>query len=153
MESIQTEVISELNSEDLMAICFLYEELMPDMSQRPENIALAAAKLFQMPGHYLIGARVNGRLAGTALAVLGQNLSMEGHPFLVIEDVVVSKEYRGRGIGKKMMSLIDQLAAEKQCWGCMLLSSPYRKGAHQFYRELGYTDPVVGFRKMYMNKK
>jgi GNAT superfamily N-acetyltransferase len=70
-------------------------------------------------------------------------------PFLVIEDVIVKDRNRGKGIGRKLMESLDEFAKNKNCAYAVLVSSAFRKGAHQFYEKAGFTDSVIGFRKVY----
>ncbi|NOW53756.1 GNAT superfamily N-acetyltransferase [Clostridium saccharobutylicum] len=74
---------------------------------------------------------------------------MLGSIFLVIEDVVVKEGLRGKGIGRKLMESLDEFAKTKECAYAILVSSDYRKNAHKFYENSGFTDSVRGFRKVY----
>ena len=71
------------------------------------------------------------------------------NPFLVVEDVIVRSDQRGKGVGRMLMEALDQFAQEKGCAYSFLVSSDFRTGAHSFYESMGYTDGVVGFRKIY----
>lgn len=76
-------------------------------------------------------------------------LGYEGKNFLVIEDVIVKREYRGLGIGSELMKCIDEFAIKSNCGYSILVSKAYRKKAHTFYEKSGFTEDVRGFKKYY----
>ena len=86
------------------------------------------------------------RCMGTVTAVLCYGLD---GTFMVVENVVVSKACRRKGVGKSLFEKIDELAEQNNCGYTILVSSDFRKKAHKFYEDMGYTDGVKGFRKVY----
>lgn len=91
-------------------------------------------------------AKDNNEIVGSALGICCMSLAV---PFLVIEDVIVKDGNRGKGIGRMLMESLDEFARNKNCAYAFLVSSAFRKGAHQFYEKVGFIDSVAGFRKMY----
>jgi GNAT superfamily N-acetyltransferase len=74
----------------------------------------------------------------------------ECKPFMVIENVIVSKRVRRQGIGKKLMHKIEEIAKERGCSYTIFVSGEERKEAHLFYEKLGFKEEnVVGYRKNY----
>lgn len=63
--------------------------------------------------------------------------------------VIVKDELRGKGVGRKLMESLDEIAKNRQCAYAILVSSAHRKAAHKFYENAGFIDSVVGFRKVY----
>ena len=59
------------------------------------------------------------------------NFSKVGH----IEDVVVNSEYRGKGVGKMIVSFLTDIAKERGCYKCTLDCGPDKK---PFYESCGY---------------
>lgn len=59
-------------------------------------------------------------------------------PFGVVENVVVTQAMRGRGIGRLLLSRVEQLAVANDCTKLMLLSSTSREAAHSFFRRCGF---------------
>lgn len=66
----------------------------------------------------------------------------------VIEDVVVDKKYRGKGIGRKLVELlIDE--AKKRGVNCVELTSRLeREIAHLMYEEIGFKKPETIFYRL-----
>ena len=59
--------------------------------------------------------------------------------------MVVAPAARGRGIGKQMMREAMRLAREAGAAKLMLSSNARRLQAHQFYRQLGFTEHGISF--------
>ena len=82
------------------------------------------------------------------MGIVCQDLVGACRPFLVIENVVVSSEFRRSGIGRLLMDSIEAVAREQNCYYIILVSGGQRKEAHRFYAALGYKDEAVeGYRK------
>lgn len=62
-----------------------------------------------------------------------------GQPTLWLEDIFVSEEMRGRGVGSALLSILARIALDKGCgrmeWTCLDWNEPSR----QFYFRLGAT--------------
>ena len=56
----------------------------------------------------------------------------------LIEDVAVSRELQGRGIGKQMMRFAIETCKKKSCYKVCLSSNLKRQNAHRFYEGLGF---------------
>ena len=64
-----------------------------------------------------------------------------------IDELVVDKEYRGKGIGSKLMEYITNIAGEKGCVIIELDSALNRNQAHRFYKQNGFKDRAFLFSK------
>lgn len=89
-------------------------------------------------------AREEDTLLGTVSGFCCQGLA---GTLLVIEDLIVSEDVRGSGIGTKLMTAIHEYGKSRGCGYAILVSSGFRKRAHHFYEKNGYTEDVRGFRK------
>ncbi len=61
--------------------------------------------------------------------------------------IVVSKDYSRAGVGRKLMYFLESIAFEAGCTKMELTSGSHRKGAHKFYKNLGYTEKPKRFLK------
>jgi ribosomal protein S18 acetylase RimI-like enzyme len=56
----------------------------------------------------------------------------------IIEDVVVSEQHRGKGIGRKLMELLLKEAKVRKLNDVLLVSSHHRTAAIALYKSLGF---------------
>lgn len=54
--------------------------------------------------------------------------------------IAVDESYRGQGIGKALLSSIENWTRDCGCCGVRLVSGFNRRGAHEFYLNCGYTN-------------
>lgn len=137
--------IRKMQRQDLPQIQRLYKELIPE-GVSIETLTRNYAIMRRRPNSYLVVAVRDGQVLGSAMGIVCMALDA---PFLVIENVVVDSDCRGKGIGTKMLEALDRFAADQNCQYALLVSSGFRKAAHCFYKAMGYTDDVRGFRKYY----
>lgn len=141
----QSYQIENMQKEDLPQISVLYEELIPEGISL-QQLEKQFEKIKQKQDYYLLVAKENKKVLGTAIGIVCQALDV---PFLVIENVVVDATCRNQGVGKKIFQELDNIATESNCQYAILVSSGFRKVAHKFYQSMGYEDDVRGFRKYY----
>lgn len=137
--------IQYMKKEDLGQIQHLYQQLLPEGISM-EVLERQYKATAERPGYYLLVAKREEKVVGTSIGILCQALDA---PFLVIENVVVDEACHRRGVGREIFAALDVIAEENNCQYAMLVSSSFRKSAHRFYEEMGYTEDVRGFRKYY----
>ncbi|GLX70290.1 GNAT family N-acetyltransferase [Paenibacillus glycanilyticus] len=138
--------LREANTQDLQDLSKLFEELM-EVPSNIEAMERTLAKITADPHYFLAAACDGDQVIGTAMGIECYDLVGQCHPFLLVENVVVSPNYRGQGIGKLLMQRLEQFAEERGCSYIIFVSSGYREKAHQFYRSLGYSSDNQGFKK------
>ncbi|MFJ1472738.1 GNAT family N-acetyltransferase [Capnocytophaga cynodegmi] len=57
-----------------------------------------------------------------------------------IEDVVVSSNYRQKGIGERLTQFLIEKAKELEVNMLLLYSNPKREAAHRLYKRMGFLD-------------
>ena len=141
-------VIEKLKLEDIQGLLELYKALTPFENSLEKSIEIYK-EILQDDQYLILVAKDNNEVIGSVFGVCCKSLAVGGNSFLVIEDVIVKDNLRGKGIGKKLINTLDEFAKEKYCVYAIIVSSDYRKEAHVFYENLGFIDGVRGFRKMY----
>jgi len=63
----------------------------------------------------------------------------EGSPAGVVEDLVVMPEYRGQGIGKKLLESVQKWAEERGAKRLQLLADQNNIPALEFYKKMNWT--------------
>ena len=138
--------IRTLQQKDLEQMSVLYEELLHGEKMTMEHMEKMFHKIRERKDIAVLVAADGDQCMGTVTAILCYGLD---GAFMVVENVVVSKACRRKGVGKSLFEKIDELAEEINCGYTILVSSDFRKKAHKFYEDMGYTDGVKGFRKVY----
>jgi GNAT superfamily N-acetyltransferase len=132
--------ISPAKSADVALILSLINELAEYEKLRHESIATEASidkALFgPAPRAEAVIARIDGEPAGFALFF--HNFStFVGKPGLYLEDLFVRPAYRGRAIGKSLLSYLAAVALERDCDRFQWQVLDWNKPSRDFYESLG----------------
>lgn len=132
--------IREARDDDLPAVLAQYAQ--PGFDDGPalplEDARQLLATFRQYPSYRLFVACHEGHVVGTYTLLVMHKLAHLGSPAAIVEDVVVSPQYQGMGIGKAMMAHAIRLAGEAGCYKLALSSNQKRVDAHAFYASLGF---------------
>jgi predicted N-acetyltransferase YhbS len=104
------------------------------------------ARISAVPGLELLVAEEGSEVIGSLVLFIAPNLSHNGLPWALVENVIVDQKYRRQGIGKLLMDYAIARAKKAHCYRIGLSSDKRRKDAHQFYRSLGFEASSHGFR-------
>src|SRR4030042_3716161 len=137
-------VIRTATENDLPRILELYQQLaIPPVDDRDEQDPVieshrqAFADIKSLPGCEVIVAEEDGQVIGTSMLMIVPNLSHSGKPWIIVENVVVDKNFRRTGAGKLLMEYIKRKAKETGCCKIQLMSDKRRtEEAHKFYRAI-----------------
>ncbi|XEC96615.1 GNAT family N-acetyltransferase [Paenibacillus tarimensis] len=99
------------------------------------------------PNYYVSVACKDEEVIGTAMGIVCPDLVGECQPYLLVENVVVSSTYQGKGIGKILMAALEEFAKKMKCSYIILASSENREQAHRFYESIGYLGNKRGYVK------
>jgi len=135
-------------SEDRKAIFTLLKELASEIYQMPEdeafklydelyNVIKEYNKRISKPSdrYRVYVLEVNGRIVGLASIIKGRG-------WLYIDDLVISKEYRGKGYGKALINYLEKVYRNE----CQYLEADTHERAVNFFRKLGFIE-LYRFRK------
>ncbi|WP_299147015.1 GNAT family N-acetyltransferase [uncultured Tateyamaria sp.] len=127
----------KLTSDDHDAALALYRTLVGD--QEIDTSKTRFATLLAHPGTALIGADHAGTLSAMLTLHILPNITQNGRPYALIENVVTARPVRGRGLGRAVMSAAIQRAWDADAYKIMLLTGQdsTTKG---FYTALGFLD-------------
>jgi len=87
----------------------------------------------------------NGKELGRATLFLMSN-DLHDTPFGLLEDVFVEEQYRGQGIGTKLVQQVIEEAKRRQCYKLLATSRYARPKVHELYERLGFEDHGKEFR-------
>ena len=75
-------------------------------------------------------------IARAYLYIMHNDLHRE--PFGLLEDVYVDENYRGSGLGTKLVARVITAAKEQNCYKLIACSRKSRPKVHQLYEKLGF---------------
>jgi GNAT superfamily N-acetyltransferase len=120
---------------DLLAELF---ELESDFHPQRDNQLRGLRMILADPAlGRLFVLRVDGKVAGMANALITISTA-EGGRVLLLEDVIVGKEYRGGGLGRRLVEHVMAWAREQGMTRITLLADRDNQAALDFYRKLGF---------------
>ena len=90
-------------------------------------------------------AQEEGKEIGRAFLVLGRN-DLHNQPFGLLEDVYVSEEVRGQGVGGELLQKVIATAKQEGCYKLIGTSRYSRPEVHEWYKRLGFEDHGREFR-------
>jgi GNAT superfamily N-acetyltransferase len=135
---------------DLPALLALYAQLHPADPPLPAPAALPIwAEIRAQRGRAILLAESGGAAAGTIDCTVLPNLTRGGRPFMLIENVVVARDHRRRGVGSALLDAAVALAQAAGCYKAQLLSRTDRTDAHSFYEARGFTPAAHGYRRYF----
>ena len=94
----------------------------------------------------LLVVEAQGRIVGSAALIIVPNMSRQGRPYAIIENIVIDTDARGAGYGGKLVRYAIEEARKAGCYKLSLTSNKRRPDAHRFYERLGFQATHEGYR-------
>jgi GNAT superfamily N-acetyltransferase len=120
------------------AIFTLVKQQNKDMTRKEFETLLAEMR---KQGYRCVGAYAQGALVGIMGFWIGYRFWC--HKYIDIDNVVVEKSLRSRGIGRKMLAWVEKEAKRQNCAMAVLDSYTTGHNAHRFYFREGYC--ILGY--------
>jgi len=140
--------IREAKESDLLTIRQLMLELIETMSDIEgidiKLIANNCRNLLSKANSYILVAEIGGVVVGfinftTRKTILHRGLSG------LIDELIVAKSYRGKGIGKQLLSGAIEKSRQLGCCEVEVSTEKTNIKAREFYRQCGFTERGVFF--------
>jgi glucosamine-phosphate N-acetyltransferase len=136
MEKNNNITIRKLQKEDLWNGFLTTLDSLRQASNIDKKIA---EKIFdrinQNPEHVIAVAVIDGTVVGSTTLLIETKFIHNGGKVGHIEDVVVNKEYQGKGIGEKIVKYVLKYARDEDCYKTILDCVDEVK---PFYEKLGF---------------
>lgn len=100
-------------------------------------------KINSNSNHFVYVAILDGRVVGSTTMIIEPKFIHDGGNVAHIEDVVVSRDYQGKGIGEMLIQSLLDLAKESNCYKTILDCSDEVK---PFYEKIGFKITSNGMR-------
>lgn len=138
--------IRPANCDDLKDLLPLLIELNPDDKQLSMDVAKTLLdKTHAIDGSTILIGLVNGKVASTCTVIVIPNLSRNGRPYALIENVVTAARFRKRGFGEAVIKHAIQHAWKHDCYKTMLMTGSKDPGTLKFYSRCGLSANKTGF--------
>ena len=137
-------IIREIEEEDLENGFLETLDFLRNASDLDKNKANEILKkIKQNPNHIIYVAIDNKKIVGSTTLLIEQKFIHDGGFVGHIEDVVVRKDYEGKGIGIKLVTSMLERAKEKNCYKTIL---DCKDDVKQFYERIGFKCESNGMR-------
>jgi len=134
-------VIRSARPDDFEAVARLYGQLnLEDPPVTGPGYVRVFEEILARDGLDLVVLEVDDEIVGTTYLNVIPNLSRGGRPYAVIENVVVAKDRRGEGLGRRLMDGTLERAWTAGCYKAMLQTGSRNPDTHAFYRACGFVD-------------
>ncbi len=144
MKTSATEPASKLDISISQCAASDFDDVFPLLQQLWPNKVLDRGALHNLfrealleDSRVLLSARLNTKVVGFGSMTLKPHL---WHGGLIgwIDELVVDHKTRGKGIGRKLLERLMEIARENGCRAIELDSAFHRKEAHSFYEGVGF---------------
>ena len=146
-------VIRQAEGRDIQRILELYKQLTVTTSQIELNkestqndYRQILSQISATEGHQLLVLEYKGEIIGSMVLLIVPNLSHGGHPWAIIENLIIDSRYRRLELGGMLIAYAIDKAKSSGCYKVELSSTRSRRGAHLFYRSMGFEAAAYGFR-------
>ena len=137
-------IIREIEEDDLEKGFLETLDFLRNTSDLDKNKANEILKkIKQNPNHIIYVAIDNKKIVGSTTLLIEQKFIHDGGLVGHIEDVVVRKDYEGKGIGIKLVTSMLERAKEKNCYKTIL---DCKDDVKQFYERIGFKRESNGMR-------
>lgn len=131
---------------DFTKVFKLLEQLWFDSILEYDSLRGVFENILKTDTQKLVVGIVENKIIGFCSLTIKHNLWQAGN-LGHIDELVIDKEFRGKGYGKKMIENITNLAQELKCKRIELDSAFNRTEAHEFYKTLEYEKRAYLFSK------
>jgi len=136
--------IREIEEDDLERGFLETLDFLRNASELDKNKAKEILKkIKQNVDHVIYVAVDDGKIVGSTTLFIEQKFIHDGGLVGHIEDVVVRKDYEGKGIGIKLVMSMLERAKEKNCYKTIL---DCKDDIKQFYERIGFKHESNGMR-------
>ena len=138
---MDTTVIEPATLEDLPQLTDLLVDLFtqeadfePDRQKQMRGLRL----ILEQPSRGRVFVlKNNGRILGM-INLLFTISTAEGGFVILLEDLVIQRDFRGQGLGRKLLTYAIEFAKKKDFKRITLLTDRIEEGAHEFYKKHGF---------------
>ena len=130
--------IRPVAEEDYYEVFRLYRQLISNNYYQSENDFARIFKAFMNSGdREAFVATVHNRVIGFVTLYYLDVFHYSGQ-VASIQELVVTEEFRGRGVGQALVEFVRRQTAERHCRGLEVATDLWQGGAKSFYKRCGF---------------
>ena len=139
--------IRELIHDDIKSLVDLYEIFWGEKSDR-KKMERKFQDLENNPNYIFLCAEKENKVIGTIQGIICEELYGGCQPFLLMENFVIDKKHRKQGVGKILLTSLEDIAKIRGCTQILFITEANRKDTIKFYESVGYSSEThKGFKK------
>lgn len=142
--------VRPLPARDLpLAMNLIYEFELPEVKKLRENDVRSIYSKIIAAGGAVFGAYRGSEIVGTCTLNVCANLSWSGRPYGIVENIIVTKNERNKGIGKSLLLFARRMAESKNCYKVTLMTEQSTPDTLSFFRSAGFTNSSAGSQRQF----
>lgn len=139
-------MIARATAADAADLVALYRHLVDEPPLDPAIAQNRLQGLARYPHSGVFILRLAGLLVASATLVVIPNLTRQGRPYALIENVVTHADHRRGGHGRAVMQAAIGAAWQAGCYKILLMTGSTNPATHRFYERLGFDRGKTGYR-------
>jgi ribosomal protein S18 acetylase RimI-like enzyme len=139
-------LIRDCADADFNQVFVLLEELWPDKALDAEATHLVYDRALACDLQRYLCAVDDANVVGFCSLTIKNNLWQAGY-LGHIDELIVSEQMRGRGIGRALLAAVIEIAIKANCSRVELDSALHRSETHDFYQRQGFENRAYLFSK------
>jgi GNAT superfamily N-acetyltransferase len=139
--------IRPCSSDDFSGVLELLEQLWPEKRLDPASLRIVYDRALASNSQKYICATDGERVIGFGSLTVKNNLWQEGY-LGHVDELVVDRDYRGRGVGTGLLEHLIVIARQLDCRRIELDSGFHRPDAHRYYERHGFENRGYLFSKV-----
>lgn len=138
--------IRAASRDDLPALELLYSHLNPaDPALDPALANERMSAILAQPGMTVFIGFIGVTAVATVTLIVIPNLTRNGAPYALVENVVTHADHRKNGYGAALLAHAVERAWEAGCYKVMLLTGSKSPATLRFYQSCGFMQNKTGF--------
>jgi GNAT superfamily N-acetyltransferase len=138
--------VRPLTAKDVpLAMNFISELELSEVKTLRENDVRSIYSKIIAAGGAVFGAYRGSELIGRCTLNICANLSWSGRPYGIVENIIVTKNERTKGVGKRLLLFVRRMAESRNCYKVALMTRQKGPETASFYWSAGFSDDKVGY--------
>lgn len=139
-------LIRTLIESDIPCLQKLYRYLAADNAEIPLPEAITRWELLKSyPNSNIFVVCLENILVASCTLVVIPNLTRNGMPYALIENVVTHEDHRKQGYGSAVLHRAIEAAWQAGCYKVMLMTGSKQSSTLKFYQDAGFEQSKTGF--------